>query len=440
MTAQSFLFALLLSGSALSAITTKPNHARVAHLGRAEPEHEQNSTKAAPDVAAAWYASWHASNFTLEEVSWKKYTHMTYAFAETAPDGSLNITDEALLPQFVEAAQNNSVKALVSIGGWTGSRFFSTSVGDAANRTAFVQTVVDMVQNYSLDGVDFDWEYPNKQGIGCNTIDKNDTANLLEFLRELRQHPAGANLTITAATSIFPYNNETDQPSTNVSGFAEVYDYLSIMNYDLWGSWSTAVGPNGPLADSCADAENQQGSATAAVDAWIAAGFPAEKLVLAVPSYGHSFTVNASAAFVEGSKKELAPYPAFDAEDKPEGDSWDDEVAENVCGVTEGPGGVWQFWGLIEAGFLTDDGVPAAGIAARFDNCSQTPFVYNETTSMMVSYDDAQSFAAKGEFIKTRGLKGFSMWEAGGDWEDILLDSIRKASGMPEIPEEEEDC
>lgn len=28
------------------------------------------------------------------------------------------------------------------------------------------------------------------------------------------------------------------------------------------------------------------------------------------------------------------------------------------------------------------------------------------------------------------GLKGFAMWEAGGDYDDILLDSITEASGM----------
>ena len=32
-------------------------------------------------VAAAWYAGWHASDFTLDDVSWEKYTLMTYAFA-----------------------------------------------------------------------------------------------------------------------------------------------------------------------------------------------------------------------------------------------------------------------------------------------------------------------------------------------------------------------
>jgi chitinase len=34
------------------------------------------------------------------------------------------------------------------------------------------------------------------------------------------------------------------------------------------------------------------------------------------------------------------------------------------------------------------------------------------------------SFAAKGEFINAYGLKGFSMWEAGGDYHDVLLDAM----------------
>ena len=32
-------------------------------------------------VAAAWWASWHPDLLPLDKVSWKKYTHMTYAFA-----------------------------------------------------------------------------------------------------------------------------------------------------------------------------------------------------------------------------------------------------------------------------------------------------------------------------------------------------------------------
>ena len=40
-----------------------------------------------------------------------------------------------------------------------------------------------------------------------------------------------------------------------------------------------------------------------------------------------------------------------------------------------------------------------------------------------------QSFAAKGKYILDTQLGGFSMWEAGGDSNDILLDSIRQGGG-----------
>jgi GH18 family chitinase len=68
----------------------------------------------------------------------------------------------------------------------------------------------------------------------------------------------------------------------------------------------------------------------------------------------------------------------------------------------------------------------------------------------MVSYDDAQvryclscflslqlidswfnqSFAAKGKFIKSTGLRGFAMWEAGGDYDNILVNAIRRGGGF----------
>jgi chitinase len=48
----------------------------------------------------------------------------------------------------------------------------------------------------------------------------------------------------------------------------------------------------------------------------------------------------------------------------------------------------------------------------------------------MVSYDDVQSFAAKGAYIKNTGLLGFAIWEAAGDYHDMLLDSIHNAAGF----------
>lgn len=85
-------------------------------------------------------------------------------------------SDAILLPQFVDAAHENvsltllfggiivdricidqKVKAKLSIGGWTGSRWFSSNVGSARNRTAFVKSVAGLVRKYKLDGVDFEY-------------------------------------------------------------------------------------------------------------------------------------------------------------------------------------------------------------------------------------------------------------------------------------------
>ena len=216
------------------------------------------------------------------------------------------------------------------------------------------------------------WEYPNKQGIGCNVINANDTQNYLSFLQELRANPVGSQLTLSAAASIAPFLDASGNPSTDLSGFAEVLDYIAIMDYDVWGSWSSAVGPNAPLNDTCAATANQVGSAVSAVKAWTAAGIPVNQIVLGVPSYGHSFSVSPSDAFTDDSETELVAYPKFDASNQPLGDAWGDSGSVDACGVYEGPGGTFEFWGLVDGGFLTTEGSPAPGIYYRYDNCSQT--------------------------------------------------------------------
>jgi chitinase len=45
--------------------------------------------------------------------------------------------------------------ASITVGGWTGSTFFSSAV-TPQNRTMFVQAVIDVVNQYGFDGVDFE--------------------------------------------------------------------------------------------------------------------------------------------------------------------------------------------------------------------------------------------------------------------------------------------
>ncbi|TFK20650.1 glycoside hydrolase [Coprinopsis marcescibilis] len=380
-------------------------------------------------IAAAWYPSWLASNHPLESLSWGKYNVMTFSFATTTPDPSvldLDAESQVLLSKFVQQAKEHGVSALVSVGGWGGSRYFSGAVATAESRTSFVKAVVDLATKYDLDGIDFDWEFPNKQAIGCNQIAADDTANYLKFLQELRQDPVGSKLVLTAAVGLAPFVGSDGQPLTDVSGFGEVFDFIAIMAYDVWGTWADSVGPNAPLQDSCAPIA--MGSAASAVAAWSGAGFPANKIILGVPAYGRSYYVEPTNA-VDASGQ-LSPYVPFDKTKQPLGENETGEQTVDQCGTTSGPSGLFNFEGLVSAGFLTDAGDAAAGVVYRFDECSQTAFAYKEETRTMISYDDAAAFAAKGKFVAAQGLGGFAIWHGVGDHNDILLDAVSGGMGV----------
>ncbi|KAK1222182.1 hypothetical protein PQX77_014980 [Marasmius sp. AFHP31] len=385
----------------------------------------------AKGIANAWYPGWRADEFKPSEVSWSKYTHMTYAFAMPSENHTLSLekSNPSGLSGFVKAAQENGVKAMVSLGGWTGSRFFSTAVGSAANRTNFVKIVTDFAVEHKLDGLDFDWEYPNRQGLGCNIINANDTSNYILFLEELRAHPIGQKLILSSAVSLGPFNDASGNPSTDLTAFGKPLDFVSIMNYDVWGGWSTAVGPNGPLNDTCATPANQQGSGVWAVSKWSQAGIPINKLVLGLPAYGRGYSVKKADAYKNGSATELAEYPPFNATNRPNGDRWDDPAGEvDACGVTNPAGSIFNFWGLIENGYLKKDGKPGK-LPHRFDECSKGAFVYNPDKEIMIAYDSAETFKAKGKYIADTGLAGFSIWNSAGDYKDILLDAVHSGAG-----------
>lgn len=298
-----------------------------------------------------------------------------------------------------------------------------------------MKAAADAVKTYNLDGLDFDWEYPaSPNGLSCNIVNKADTANYLSFFTELRNSTA-KDLIITA-TAVTPWNDATEAISTTgMAPFAKVLDWVSIMDYDVWGPGYGAgtVGPNAPLADKCADKANQLGSATDYVQQWTTAGFPANQLVLGVASYGHGYEVAKADAF-EADGKTLAAYPKYNGNVNITGDAWDlGELTADVCGNPGVRSGVFDFWGLVDGGFLTKDGAPnhaSSEIAYRFDNCSQTAYVYNSTSKIMVSYDDVPSMTAKGQFIAKQDLLGFAFWETGGDHNDLLLNAARTGMGI----------
>ena len=46
---------------------------------------------------------------------------------------------------------------MLAVGGWGGSKYFSSAVATEANRTAFAKAIMGAVSQYGLDGIEFEY-------------------------------------------------------------------------------------------------------------------------------------------------------------------------------------------------------------------------------------------------------------------------------------------
>ena len=73
------------------------------------------------------------------------------------PDSNFNLyftqdDSVSLLQRVVKLGHAAGAKVVVSVGGWTGSKYFSSAVSTAAGRTKFAQNMAKMISTYNLDG------------------------------------------------------------------------------------------------------------------------------------------------------------------------------------------------------------------------------------------------------------------------------------------------
>lgn len=79
------------------------------------------------------------------------------------PDENFNLyftqtNSVTLLQEIVRRAHAAGTQVVVSVGGWTGSKWFSPAVTTADARNTFANNLAKMVWDYDLDGIDLDWE------------------------------------------------------------------------------------------------------------------------------------------------------------------------------------------------------------------------------------------------------------------------------------------
>lgn len=197
--------------------------------------------------------SWSGS---VSQIQYSKLTHINYAFLLPTPTGGLRaIENPSKLQSLVTNAHNNNVKVLIAVGGWNNGNDsdFESLAANSTYRTSFVNNMVNFVNQYNLDGVDIDWEYPDA-GASAN--------NYVALMTQLAtaMHTRGKLLT----AAVIGENGGSILSSV----FAQV-DFLNLMAYD-YNNFDHAT----------------YNYATQSINYWKGRGLPVEKTVLGVPFYG----------------------------------------------------------------------------------------------------------------------------------------------------------
>ena len=363
------------------------------------------------------------------------------SYSSNSVDGSSDSFSQPIKGNFNQLRELKvkfpNLKILLSLGGWTYSKYFSDVAASAASRQKFVSSCITMFLKGNLptgisgdasggtaaaasifDGFDIDWEYPGILGHTGNHFGPQDKANYTLLMQEFRTEldayglSIGKHFQLTAAVP--SGQDKVAQIQTDQVG--KYLDYADVMTYDMHGGWET-TGPTNlqdPLHNSSSDPStviapgNEKYNIDTSIKAWttglpdynIPGGFPANKLVVGFPFYYRGWT-----GVTTGNSHGL--YQA-----------------------ATGPSASFSFSqtaGVADYKELASAGLTSNASANFFDPTTQAAWIYDGNN--FYTGDSPQSIAAKTSMIKSNGLAGAMMFSLDQeDPGDTLLNAI--ANGL----------
>jgi chitinase len=306
-------------------------------------------------------------------------------------------------------AKYPNIKMMISLGGWTWSKWFSAAASTDALRKQMVSSCINLYLKGNLpvvdgrggpgaaagvfDGIDIDWENPGGGGQPYNTVSVNDKQNFTLLMAEFRKQldalgvQTGKRYPLTAAVIIG--KDKIDQ--TEPGKYSQYLDWINMMSYDFHGGFE-GTGPSqfqsnlygDPDAPNMKDANgNASLQSTYNIDSGvkrlIAEGVPSTKLVMGIPFYGRGWTGVKPGAKGDGLYQ-VATQPAAGTY---EAGIEDYKVLKNRAGTVYYHPVTKQLW--------------------KYDG------------SNFWSYDDVTVIQTKVNYIKANNLGGAMSWEIDGD-------------------------
>ena len=301
-----------------------------------------------------------------------------YAFIEINPDGTLTVPTPNYLNKLINLkAEKPDLKVIAAIGGW-GVDGFSDAALTPTSRYNFARQAKQLMDQYKIDGIDIDWEYPGSSaaGIKSRPEDKENFTLLLTALRDV----LGENTWLSVAgTGDKAYINN----SLDVLNVAPLINYFNLMSYDFTAGETGERGRNhqSNLYDSALSLPGY--SVDSMVKNLENAGMPSNKIMLGVPFYGRlGATITKS----------------FDQ--------------------------------------LRKDYINKNGFKFNFDKQAKVPYLTKNGVYEM-SYDNELSILIKGDYVLKNNLGGIFSWTSTYDQANILARAMYLSINDPKTLKDE---
>ncbi|KAI0902967.1 class V chitinase Chi100 [Ustulina deusta] len=243
---------------------------------------------------------------SVTDIDTSLYTHIHFSFITFNEDFSINADDVG--SQLSLFRGMSGAKKIVSVGGWTFSTdpstytIFRNAVASEVNRQTMITNVVNFLNDYNLDGIDWDWEYPDEPDIpGIPAGTEDEASGYFLLLDELKQQmPAGKTVSVTAPASFWYLQHFP------IQAIALVVDYLVYLTYDLHGQWdySNKYADPGCVSfdqglGNCLRSHVNLTETINALSMITKAGVPSNIIAVGVSSYGRSFQMTTAGCWTE---------------------------------------------------------------------------------------------------------------------------------------------
>jgi len=314
----------------------------------------------------------------------EKLTHLIFSFCHLKGDklSVTNARDSATIRRMVALkSRNPQLKIILSIGGWGGCATCSTVFSTKKGRKKFARSVRKTLRDFHSDGIDLDWEYPAISGFPGHPYGTADRANFTDLVYRLRRK-LGPDKEISFAAGGFDLFIDS---SIEWKKVMPMLDRVNLMSYDLVSGFSTTAGHHTPLYST----NRQKQSTDNGVMRMIAAGVPANKIVIGAAFYGRLFQVN-------------------------------DTTGNGLYGKG-------SFYKGISFSRFADSITVSNGFNRYWDPVAQAPYAFNAQRKLLFTYDDTLSVQLKTRYAWDKKLNGIMFWQLADDaFSNGLLDAIKR--------------